>query len=78
MTDRRFNMHSESVVYEVRLKKKNLKHGVFEDPYKTNVKCSLTQDEFIVEIIDAKGKRDFEVHDLASILVSHYTVFHSV
>ncbi len=50
--------------------KKSLRHGMFEDPYKTKVECRLARGSFIIDVVGAKDKRASEIIDLTTILVN--------
>ncbi len=46
------------------LRKKKLKHGVFEDPYKTKVKCWIRRSTLYIQPVSLKGPAETEIEEL--------------
>ena len=46
------------------LRKKKLKHGLFEDPYKTKVKCWISQSTLYIQPITLKGSSETGIEEL--------------
>jgi hypothetical protein len=46
------------------LRKKKLKHSIFEDPYKTKVKCWIRESTLYIEPIALKGPAETGIEEL--------------
>jgi hypothetical protein len=51
------------------LRRKKLKHGLFEDPYKTKVKCSIRPNTLCIQPVGLKGPAETGPEELLDIMV---------